>query len=68
VLLQQARHDFYIAGMTAMELQRAAREPRDGETYDADHPVDAAARVDRGAFIARVLGLDEAAGADEPPP
>ena len=36
VLLQFARHDFYIAEMSGRELHRAAGEPKELAAYDAD--------------------------------
>ncbi|HSK93217.1 MAG TPA: hypothetical protein VLA76_04065 [Candidatus Angelobacter sp.] len=57
ILLQFARDDFYIAPMSGLELHRAAGEPKEIATYDADHAVRALqARADRTAFLGRALG------------
>jgi dienelactone hydrolase len=57
VLLQFARHDFYIAPMTGLELHRAAGETAEMHAYDGDHAVrDPQAAADRAAFLAGPLG------------
>jgi pimeloyl-ACP methyl ester carboxylesterase len=56
LLMQFADRDFFIAGMDAAELYRAAGEPRRIEEYDADHAMhNEKARADRRAFILEVL-------------
>jgi hypothetical protein len=57
VLLQFARHDFYIAEMSGFELHRAAGEPKELAAYDADHAMRVPdARNARAAFLGRALG------------
>jgi pimeloyl-ACP methyl ester carboxylesterase len=57
VLLQFARDDFFIAAMTGLELHRAAGDPKDIKSYDADHGVrEPQAAVDRAEFLGRHLG------------
>jgi dienelactone hydrolase len=52
LLLQFANRDYFIAGMDAAELFRAAGEPKRIELYDADHALRSdAARADRRDFI-----------------
>lgn len=52
LLMQFADHDYFIAGMDAAELYRAAGEPKRIESYDADHAMrHLQARADRMAFI-----------------
>jgi pimeloyl-ACP methyl ester carboxylesterase len=58
VLLQYAATDFFIAPMSARELQRAAGETSELRTYDADHGVrHPQARADRLAFLKGSLRL-----------
>jgi pimeloyl-ACP methyl ester carboxylesterase len=58
VCLQFARGDFFIADMTALELHRAAGEPKELHAYPGDHGVRAAeARADRLSFLARTISL-----------
>ena len=58
LLLQFARHDFYIAPMTAHELHRAASQPKAIHWYDAGHDMDVPkAQADRLAFLAAQLRL-----------
>ena len=58
LLLQFAEHDWFIAGMDASELHRAAQEPKRTETYDADHAMRSdRARADRRGFILGALGI-----------
>ena len=57
VCFQFARTDFFIAGMTGREFQRAAGEPNELHAYDADHAMrDPQAAADRAAFLAPLLG------------
>jgi pimeloyl-ACP methyl ester carboxylesterase len=57
VCLQFARHDFFIAAMTGLELHRAAGDPKQMHAYDGDHAVRAPeARADRASFLASALG------------
>ena len=57
VCLQFARHDFFIAGMSGLELNGAAGEPKVLHPYDTDHGVrDPQAVADRAAFLGSVLG------------
>ena len=57
VLFQFADRDYFIAGMDAAELYRAAGEPKRIETYEADHAMhNDAARAERRAFVLEVLG------------
>ena len=57
VCLQFARDDFFIAAMAGNELHRAAGEPKEMHTYDADHGVrEPQAATDRAAFLGRHLG------------
>lgn len=61
VLLQFATNDFFIAAMTGLELHRAAGDPKEIASYDADHGVrDPQAAVDRAAFLGRHLGWADA--------
>jgi dienelactone hydrolase len=56
LLLQFADDDFFIAGMTANELFRAASEPKDLKRYPTDHAMrDPQARADRIAFVRESL-------------
>jgi pimeloyl-ACP methyl ester carboxylesterase len=56
LLMQFADRDFFIAGMNAAELYRAAGEPRRIEEYEADHAMhNEKARLDRRAFVLEVL-------------
>lgn len=56
ICLQFARNDFFIAGMTGLELSGAAGDPKELHAYDADHGVrDPQAAVDRAAFLRRTL-------------
>jgi hypothetical protein len=57
VCFQFARNDFYIAGMTGLEFQRAAGDPNELHAYDTDHGIDdPQARADRTVFLGRALG------------
>jgi len=57
LLLQFARDDYFIAGMDASELFRAAGEPKRIESYEADHAMrNDRARADRREFILEQLG------------
>jgi uncharacterized protein len=61
VLLQFAANDFFIAAMTGLELHRAAGDPKEIQSYDADHAVrDPQAAADRAAFLSRHLGWADA--------
>jgi dienelactone hydrolase len=61
ILLQFAERDYYIALMSARELQRAAPEGAELRTYDAGHDMRLPAiRSDRRAFLTRTLGIGEA--------
>ena len=61
VCLQFARDDFFIAGMTGVELHGAAGEPKELHSYVADHGMrEPQAAVDRAAFLSRVLGWADA--------
>ena len=52
LLFQFADSDYFIAGMDAAELYRAAGEPKRIESYDADHAMrNEKARQDRREFI-----------------
>lgn len=56
LLLQFADSDWFIAGMDAAELYRAAGEPRRIESYVADHAMhNDQARIDRREFILEQL-------------
>jgi pimeloyl-ACP methyl ester carboxylesterase len=56
LLMQFADRDYFIAGMDAAELFRAAGEPRRIEEYDADHAMkNEKARADRRVFIQELL-------------
>jgi dienelactone hydrolase len=58
MLLQFASRDEYIPETTAQSLAAAAPHTTSVQTYDADHAVNvAAARMERDAFLAAVLGL-----------
>jgi pimeloyl-ACP methyl ester carboxylesterase len=60
VCLQFARNDFFIAGMTGLELHGAAGEPKELHPSQADHGMrDPAAAADRAAFLGRVLDWTE---------
>lgn len=57
LLMQFASDDFFIAGMDAAELYRAAAEPKRIEQYEADHAMRSEqAQADRVAFILEALG------------
>ena len=59
VLLQFGERDYYIAAMSARELQRAAPDGTDLRFYDTGHDMRLdAIRADRRAFLARHLGLE----------
>lgn len=59
LLFQFGTSDFYIAPMTGLELVRAAPEPKQVLSYEADHAMELPEiRDDRAAFISDVLGLD----------
>lgn len=59
VLLQFAERDYYIAPMSARELQRAAPDGTDLRFYDSGHDMRLdAIQADRHAFLARYLGFD----------
>lgn len=61
VLLQFAASDFFIAPMTGLELHRAAGDPKELQSYDADHGVrEPKAAADRATFLGRVLGWSDA--------
>ena len=52
VMFQFARNDFFIAGMTGLEFNGAAGEPKELHAYDADHGMrDPQAALDRVAFL-----------------
>ena len=52
ICFQFARNDFFIAGMTGLELSGAAGDPKELHAYDADHGVrDPQAVLDRGTFL-----------------
>jgi uncharacterized protein len=56
VCFQFARNDFFIAPMTGLEFHRAAGEPKEMQTYEADHGVrDPRAAADRAAFLRCIL-------------
>jgi dienelactone hydrolase len=56
VLFQFADNDFFIAGMTANELVRAAGEPAELRRYPTDHAMrDPRARADRITFVLEYL-------------
>jgi dienelactone hydrolase len=57
VLFQFGREDFYISQPTAIEYYLAASDPKRIEFYDADHPLNIQARVDREAWLVEQLGL-----------
>ena len=64
VCFQFARNDFFIAGMTGREFERAAADPKELHAYDTDHGVrDPQAAADRLAFLAGAIGLTEAPSA-----
>lgn len=61
VCFQFARNDFFIAGMTGREFERAAADPKELHAYDTDHGVhDAQAAADRIAFLGTAIGLTPA--------
>ncbi|MEO6349315.1 MAG: alpha/beta fold hydrolase [Candidatus Limnocylindrales bacterium] len=56
LLMQFADRDYFIAGMDAAELYRAAGEPRQIEEYEADHAMrNLKARADRREFVLEAL-------------
>ena len=56
VLFQFARNDFFIAGMTGLEFNGAAGDPKELHAYDADHGMrDPQAALDRAAFLRVIL-------------
>ena len=63
VLLQFAERDYYIALMSARELQRAGPEGTELLTYETAHDMRLPAiRADRRAFLARTLGIGDLQG------
>jgi dienelactone hydrolase len=61
VLLQFAERDYYIALMSARELQRAAPEGTELLAYDTGHDMRLPAiRADRREFLGRTLGIADA--------
>lgn len=59
LLFQFAHNDFFVAGMTGLELSRAASEPKELKAYETEHAMDHAdVRADRLAFLREVLQLD----------
>ncbi len=62
ILLQFAERDYYIALMSARELQRAAPEGTELLVYDTGHDMRLAEiRRDRRTFLGRTLGITEPA-------
>lgn len=62
VCFQFARNDFFIAGMTGSEFERAAGDPKQLHAYETDHGVrDTQAAADRLAFLEGAIGLAGAA-------
>jgi pimeloyl-ACP methyl ester carboxylesterase len=60
ILLQFAERDYYIALMSAREMQRSAPEGAELRTYDAGHDMRLPSiRADRRAFLAKALGIGE---------
>lgn len=56
VCFQFARNDFFIAGMTGLEFNGAAGEPKELHAYEADHGMrDPQAVTDRVAFLSVIL-------------
>jgi pimeloyl-ACP methyl ester carboxylesterase len=56
VMFQFARNDFFIAGMTGLEFNGAAGDPKELHAYDADHGMrDPQAALDRAAFLHVIL-------------
>ena len=56
MLFQFAKHDFFIAPMTAREFARAAGEAAELKEYDGEHDMDVPqARADRTAFLEGAL-------------
>ena len=63
ILLQFAERDYYIALMSARELQRAAPEGTELLVYDTGHDMRLAEiRTDRRGFLARTLGITGSVG------
>ena len=61
VCLQFARNDFFIAGMSGLELHGAAGEPKALHPYDTEHGVrEPQAAADRAAFLGPLLGWTDA--------
>jgi pimeloyl-ACP methyl ester carboxylesterase len=57
LLFQFAEHDFYLAPMVELEFRRAAGETDELKRYPGGHDLKVdAARDDRRAFLARILG------------
>lgn len=58
ILFQFGSRDFYIAPMSAWELERATADGSTSLTYDAEHDMRLAEiRADRLEFLVRVLGI-----------
>jgi hypothetical protein len=57
LLFQFGRADFYISSPTGFEFFYAASDPKEILPYDAEHPLDEAAAVDRDRWLRATLGL-----------
>lgn len=57
VLFQFGRDDFYIPQATAIDYYLAASDPKRLALYDAEHPLNVAARVDRDVWLVEHLSL-----------
>jgi dienelactone hydrolase len=57
VLLQFASNDEYVPQAVAEEITAAAGATAEVRTYNATHHLDEAARAERGAWLAEILGL-----------
>jgi pimeloyl-ACP methyl ester carboxylesterase len=58
LLFQFAHRDEFISSVDAAAYLQAASEPKEARWYDTDHFFDDAARQDRDAWLAQVLGLN----------
>jgi pimeloyl-ACP methyl ester carboxylesterase len=62
VLLQFAARDIFVPHNQAEEFWRAARQPKEIVFYDAEHKMNDRARVDRIAWLRKVMKLTERGG------
>ena len=66
VFLQFATRDFFVPHPQAEEFWQAARQPKEIAFYDAVHAMNDQARLDRIAWLRKVMKLTERAGTSRP--